>query len=59
MHELQHHLFELALTHLPVANQHTRGRNHALKFGRNFPYRINAVVHEVHLAATLQFLLHR
>ncbi len=59
MHESQHHFFQLAFAHLPVAYGNARLRSHRLKFGRNFPDRVDAIVDEINLAAAIQFLLNR
>ena len=59
MHKLQHHFLQFALAHLSVAHCDAGARNQFLKFGGNFPDRIHPVVHEIDLAAALQFLLDR
>ncbi len=59
MHELQHHFFQFGFSHLAVADDDARLRDQLLQLGGDFPDALHAVVHEVNLAAALEFLLDR
>src|SRR5579863_5878951 len=53
-HEGQHHLLKLAFAHLAVGNGDTRTGNKLLNARRDFVDRLDAVVHEEHLATAFQ-----
>jgi hypothetical protein len=52
--ELQHHVFELALAHLPVTDQDPRVRDHLLDLLGHLEDVVHPVVHEVHLSLALK-----
>ena len=52
--EFQHHLFELGLAHLPVADDDARLRHQPLDHRRQRGDRFHAVVHEKHLPVARQ-----
>ena len=53
MHEFEHHFFQLAFAHLPVADGDARVGRQTLQLGGNLPDRFYAVVHEINLAAAV------
>ena len=57
MHEFEHHFFQFAFAHLPVAYGDAGARHERLQLGGNLPDRVYAVVHEINLAAAIKFLL--
>ena len=57
VHEFQHHFFQFAFRHLSVADDDAGGRDQRLDLGGDFPDGVDAVVHEINLAAALEFLL--
>ena len=57
MHELEHHFFQFAFRHLAVTYDDARSRHQRLELGGDLPDAVHAVVHEVNLAAALEFLL--
>ena len=59
VHEGQHHAFQLRLAHLPVADADARLRHQLLDLRGELVDGLDAVVHEVDLAAALQLQLDR
>ena len=59
MHELQHHFFQFAFRHLAVSHDDARPRDQFLQLGRDLPDALHAIVHEIDLAAAVEFLLER
>jgi hypothetical protein len=53
-HEPVHHVLEVALAHLPVADGHARARHDAPDVVRVRLDRLDAVVHEEHLPAAIE-----
>jgi hypothetical protein len=52
--EAAHYLFELALRHLSVADTHARARHHPLDMVRDSFDRLDAIVNEEYLPATIE-----
>ena len=59
VHKGEHHALELALAHLAVTDDHARRWDEFLDLGGDFVDGLDAVVHEVDLAAALQLDLDR
>jgi len=57
MHEFEHHFFQFAFAHLPVADGDAGLRDERLQLGGDFPDGVDAVVDEVDLASAIEFLL--
>ena len=58
-HEVDHHLLELVLAHLAVADHDSRLGHEALHEAGDRVDRLDAVVHQIDLAAALQLVPNR